>query len=187
MRSRIAIGTLVTAGALVGLVTGCSPNDAGPATSSAVESVVHPPATATPSTVTQPAPTEQTTAATPAPQAETTDQQVPTVEPTTPAATTPAAVPCDSASAGAFATIAAESSVGSRLVKPVVFDRLQCAGTSAVGHTAPDGVHQPTGVLFRYSPGSAGGQWIAVEVGSAIDCGRFGAAPEDAAKLEGCL
>lgn len=72
-------------------------------------------------------------------------------------------------------------------MKPIVFDNVQCVGTSARAHTAPDGEHQPTGVLFRYSPGSNGGQWIAVAVGSAIDCRSYGTSAAEAAGLEGCL
>ena len=192
MRSRTVTGVLVTAGALVGLVTGCSTNDAETGPSSALESTAHPPSTtptrtAAPSATTEPT-TRPTAEATPASQPGTVDPQQPTAEsaestgPTV--VPTPAAQPCDSASAGTFATLAAESPVGSRLAHPVVFSSLQCAGTSAVAQTAPDGVHQPTGVLFRYSSGD--GQWIAVEVGSAMDCGRFGTTPEEAAILEGC-
>lgn len=112
-----------------------------------------------------------------------TDTEAPTA---TAATTTPAASgsdACSSAAAGPFATIAANSSVGYQIVSPIVFDRVDCVGTTAVAHTAPDGVHQPTGVLFVFT----GGQWIAVGVGSAMDCVALGASADDAAQLEGCL
>ena len=95
----------------------------------------------------------------------------------------PAATPCDSASPGVLAAAAAGSAVSGRLASPIVIGSVACADVFAVGRTAPtDGRTQSTGILFRFVSGS----WEAVEIGSAIDCRRFGVSDAAIPRLPGC-
>ncbi|MCF8572096.1 hypothetical protein L5G32_17650 [Gordonia sp. HY002] len=190
-RTTTAVMALVAAGAMA--AAGCSTDGANQASpnSSTPQSHVSTPETveSTPDSTVQEGSPEVTVATA---QPETTSGTAPEQTPGVTQATTDetdetaeeTAEPdvCSSASADTLASVAAASSVGYRLVKPIVFSRVDCVGTTAVAHTAVDGVHQPTGVLFVRSGG-----WIAVGVGSAMDCVALGAPARDAAQLEGCL
>ncbi|MBM7369078.1 hypothetical protein [Gordonia hydrophobica] len=194
MNRRTIAAALLAGGVLASLSTACSATDSAvSAPSSSTGAQPTAPHSTSDTSAQRPARSVPETAVPPADEPTTTQVQQPaatqTPQATTPApevTTQPTVVPCDSASAGSFASIAANSSIAYQLVTPVVFDSVQCSGTSARARTQPDGVHQPTGVLFRYSPGTDGGQWIAVAVGSAIDCVDYGSTPADAANLEGC-
>lgn len=180
----VAVMALVAAGAMA--AAGCSNDGADQASPNNSTTFSH---TATPSatesaadrTVRESSPEVTVATAQPETTAGTAPEQTPGV---TQATTEETAEPdvCSSTSADTLASVAAASSVGYRLVKPIVFSRVDCVGTTAVAHTAVDGVHQPTGVLFVRSGG-----WIAVGVGSAMDCVALGAPAQDAAQLEGCL
>lgn len=93
--------------------------------------------------------------------------------------------PCASASEATLGQALVGSEIEQRLANPVDLVEYQCAGGYARAKTSSQGgTVQPAGVLFRYD--EAGG-WMAVDVGSSIDCtGQHGVPPEVAAQLSGC-
>ncbi|GAA1888499.1 hypothetical protein [Williamsia serinedens] len=108
-------------------------------------------------------------------------QVVPPAAATTTVTAAPADdVDCSLATPSALLTAVQATEIYGRMAKPVAFGDIRCAGPFATGRSAPPGT-QAARVLFRYE----GGDWVALDLGSAIDYQRWGATPDQASRLNG--
>ena len=91
---------------------------------------------------------------------------------------TAADVDCSLATPPALLTAVEATEISSRMVDPIAFTDIRCAGPFAVGRSAPPDT-QGADVLFRRD----GGRWVALDLGSAIDYARWGATPDQVSRL----
>ncbi|WOC11386.1 hypothetical protein [Gordonia sp. MP11Mi] len=61
--------------------------------------------------------------------------------------------PCDFAEADSLGYLTVGGDVAAQMAQPFVFDRVDCAGTTAIAYTMADGVTPVMAVRFQYSVG----------------------------------
>ncbi|MEH3155510.1 MAG: hypothetical protein PGN29_09225 [Gordonia paraffinivorans] len=168
------VAALVPLAAAVLALAACSSSDDSAAVAESSSS------TTTPVISSAPTSTEPTTEAP-------TDEPVPQtqVDPSAEATATFTAAPapaddvdCSLATPEALLQAVRPTEIYTRMVTPVEFIDIRCAGAFAVGRSAPPDT-QGADVLFRRE----NGRWVALDLGSAIDYARWGASPDEVSRL----
>jgi hypothetical protein len=174
---RLRIDVIVVGVSAAALLSGCDPTPtAGPALPST------PSVAATPAVGASQAPASGAAAPAAPTTAATTDRK-PARSAVVPSASESAATGCPSTAETLLAALRGDQTdMFARAGSPAALVDATCYQGYAVARTAPDGQHDPVGILFRFDPGTSG--WRPMNLGSADFCG--GVPATTAAHLPGC-